>query len=83
MHLAGTKNLANKRNSIKIIEVFTIDEYLLAKKKTILLFVRPFLVHRALTLSMRLSRDITVINEGAKQRLVELNENMDDWGTLR
>ena len=27
---------------------------------------------------MRLS-----INEGAKQRRVELNENMDDWGTLR
>jgi len=33
---------------------------------------------------MRLCCDKTVINgEGAKQRLVELNEDMDDWGTLR
>ena len=32
---------------------------------------------------MRLSCDKMVINEGPKQRLVELSESMDNWGTLR
>lgn len=39
--------------------------------------------HQALTPSIRLSCDKMVINEGPKQKLVELNENMDNWGTLR
>ena len=39
-----------------------------------------YISHHALASSMRLSCDKMVINEGPKQRLIELNENMDDWG---